>query len=231
MFDPNDVNNVKADPATFNSNEFVGSLNLTSAQLKTLIDAFETFTDTASYNVNGTALEIEKLQSQFNELHNICTNVCPKCINLATIQTQIATKNVQKKKELDQHRMLDVIKHKLEQKIKNAKDAELKAQTQQRARQMIEDLTQKFNMALGSNLQESEQIYNEIYDLMKLHIVKYPDDVDKYQEKITNLYNSLIYRIQQQEAKAQNPTAAQGGARKKHKSKKSKKSKKSNRVK
>ena len=98
MFDPNDVNNVKADPATFNSNEFVGSLNLTSAQLKTLIDAFETFTDTANYNVNGTALEIEKLQSQFNELHNICTNVCPKCINLATIQTQIATKNVQKKK-------------------------------------------------------------------------------------------------------------------------------------
>ena len=134
MFDPNDVNNVKADPATFNSNEFVGSLNLTSAQLKTLIDAFETFTDTASYNVNGTALEIEKLQSQFNELHNICTNVCPKCINLATIQTQIATKNVQKKKELDQHRMLYVIKHMLEQKIKNAKDAELKAQTQQRAR-------------------------------------------------------------------------------------------------
>ncbi len=178
-FDPNDVNNGgKVDPQTFDINAFVSNLNITSSELSALKDKFRDFADHANQNLNSTDLNITKLQTRLNELTKICTNECPKCRTIGSMQSQIANEQITRSKQLDESKMLNQIILNIMKKIKTETEHE-----DQKNKQKIEALTQKFN------IEKSKQIYDEIVGLMKKYLAKHPNDKE-YQAKFNVLSDS-----------------------------------------
>ena len=209
-FDPNDDpnnNGVKVDPSTFNTESFVKDLNLTSLDLKQMMDQFEKFSLYSRFQVNGTDLAIQKLQTRVDELNKICQIECPKCRNIRSMRADIQIKQDEQKKQSDHQTMLNQIIRNLGNKIKTVQSNEQEAQRLERINQanlaqtretklhttQLEELTKKFNSAIVDiNRDDASQIYKEIHALLLERLKTHPNDAEGYRTRINDLRNILI---------------------------------------
>lgn len=84
----------------------------------------------------------------------------------------------------------------------------------------IDDLIQQFN-SVDNNQEKAMKIYDEIHELIKLHIIKHPAYVGVNQEKMHELYTKFMRLYHPKES-----TGGNKNKKRKNKSRKSKRSKK-----
>jgi hypothetical protein len=87
----------------------------------------------------------------------------------------------------------------------------------------IDDLIQQFNSVFDKNQENARKIYDQIYELIKSHIIKHPAYTGVNQEKMNELYTKYM--------RLYPPNKSKGGNKNKKRKNKSRKSKRSKKTK